>query len=263
MFGPRLGIGADQIAPQGLVGLVTRDASSLIYCPATAAEWTATMAAAGLSAIGNPTQLWKLQEASGSPADSIGSATLTANGAVSYQQTVSGWTRKAIVPTSGGANYLFNNSDGALSDGSTVPVTLLMYVAITSTPGADVDVALIGDSNGPKAIVTSANKPKLMINASVTATGGSALGTGVRPWVISTPGGVAPAYNNLYDDLEVVAPASTNCSSALKQVFFGGVVEAAPSMQMLYAAQWAGTGKSMTTAQTRTLLSTLGWSPAF
>src|SRR5262245_47294003 len=74
---------------------VSRDATSNILVPANAAEWAQVLASAGISS-GGPSALWLFQEASGNPADSVGSFTLTASGTPTYQAAVSGWTRKAI-----------------------------------------------------------------------------------------------------------------------------------------------------------------------
>jgi hypothetical protein len=222
------------------VAVVTKDATSGWWLPQSAAEWTSLLAGR-LTAYSNPTQLWKMQEASGTLADSIGTATLTASGSVAYQQAVTGWSTKAVVPTAGGANYWANNTDAGLSTGDG-PVTLIVLAAITAIPAADRDVALIGDGQGHKLMATvngGVTVEKYAVSG-VSATGTTDLGTTVRPWVISRDTGITPTFNKLQSDAETVAPAATRCTSASKQIFFGGVVEVAPAIQYLYAAQFVG-----------------------
>mgnify|MGYP001561240484 CR=1 FL=1 len=88
--------GADPLA-----GLVTRDATSLVYCPADATEWASFISYhVGIATPDFPNVtvagVYLCQEASGNLTDSIGGVTLTANGTPLYQQTVSGWTRKGV-----------------------------------------------------------------------------------------------------------------------------------------------------------------------
>lgn len=97
-----------------------------IYVPQTNAQMVAVTGR-------TPTSIWLCQEASGNLADVNGTNTLTktATGHL-YQQTVSGWTRKAVATVDGTANQKWNNTTTVPSAGTT-SVAILAYI---STPAA-------------------------------------------------------------------------------------------------------------------------------
>ena len=236
---------------------VSRDASSGVYAPATAAEWQTAFAAAGISG-GTPSNLWLLQEASGDLADSVGDGTLT-NASMSYQQSVSGWTRKAMTSPDLDAPYMmFNATGSSMPDLSAESGLLLTYAGITAAPAADRCVLLLGGSNS-RGIVTSGLAPK-MNNGTNTATGAANVGTAVRPWVLRH--NVTASTSSVFTNQEKVAPTFA-ASAGGKKVFFNGAVETAAGAQFLYAACFKGSSAELSDAQLRTLLQRLGWSVAW
>lgn len=136
---------------------VTRDATSNWFVPQTSTEWTNLLAGTG---IPSPTNLWKCQEASGNLADSIGSATLTAHnsGGMTYAQTISGWTRKAVQLAEGFASNW--QSASTLCNPATTKCTMfgIIYQPIPTTQR---DVFSMGDGNGARA---DANKVVIIHN---------------------------------------------------------------------------------------------------
>ena len=92
-LGPRpalaIGVGADQLSAGAATVAVDQDATSGIYVPSSAAQFTAL-------GLPTPAHLHLCQEASGSLADTLGSMTLAANAAPAYQQTTSGWSRNSF-----------------------------------------------------------------------------------------------------------------------------------------------------------------------
>jgi hypothetical protein len=150
----------------GIAG-VTRDGSNGRYYPASTAESSLLMAAAGL-ATGNPDSIWNCQEPSGNLADS-GSAGLTLTAFVvgwTYQQTFTGATRRCVRGVDGTANQRFANT-AAGANPAAVSVLQLMSIDFPATPPADVSgiwyvdqgvtVALRMNTSGNLRIVAGAN----------------------------------------------------------------------------------------------------------
>ena len=228
---------------------VTKDATSGWYAPANATEWSSLLEGTG---IANPDHVWPMQESSGTLADTIGSTTLTNVGPMSYQTTQSGWSRKGMsCPNINGTFYLYNNTDTALPNLSTTSMTMLSLVAITATPSGDRSFMFNGNANGVRSLVSSSNYPKIKVGTANSATGTSALGIGVRPWILRH--NVTNATQKLDTDLERISPTYATPDST-KQVFFGGAVEGAPGMNILYGAEWKGANAELSDAQTTTLI---------
>ena len=227
---------------------VTQDATSHWYTPASSSEWTTLLAGTG---IPNPTDLWLLQGSAAPFADSIGSAALSISGTVSTQQSVSGWSRKAVTLAAGSTAFLYNDTapNGLGNPGSGATSTLVL-ADITAQPSADALVALTGDSNGLYAIATPSGTntlPKAAVydGGTVTsATGADAIGSGVRPWVLRTDGGLTPTFDKLDDGLETVSVTPTRSVSANSFFILGGAVQPSPAIGYLYVTQWATTGLS-------------------
>lgn len=169
--GANLGDGTS--AGGGIVG-VTRDAASGWYFPASAGEWTIFMAAAGL-ATGNPSSGHLCQEPSGNLADSIGSVTLTQSGAGHlYQQTVAGFTRKAVTTVDGTANQKWINSTVAPNPNT----TSTGYLAAIRMPAANPAAARDLLANGGTLDLRMAATGKInAVNGATTAGTGSPVGT--------------------------------------------------------------------------------------
>lgn len=234
---------------------VSRDATSGVYCPATAGEWTTTRSAAGLPA-GNPIALYLLQEASGNAADSIGAFTLTASGTLlAYQQAIAGWARKAITTTAGGTGKL-QSVDVALPDISTTSMLLLGY-ARTTTIGTTRDVIGAGAAATRLAsqAVATTGQARAICNGTL-ATGAIDSGGVVRPWVslIDRTG----SRSALYTDAEKIVPAF-GATAAGQSITLGNFSAGAGTVAYLYLAVFSGAAAELSDAQVKTLLTTLGW----
>lgn len=233
---------------------VSQDATSLIYCPATNGEWTQTMAAAGISS-GNPSALWLLQEASGNPADSIGSFTLTATGAPAYQQAQTGWTRKTIVMTDAASQNMANTS-ASLPDIATTSAALLIYIAYTGTPAATRNSGTLGTTTSAIGITTTPNM-RVASNAN-TASGSTVLGTTTIPHVLMVNRTSSTVTG--YSATEKVTPTFSSGMTG-KKVTLGPTSAAsnAPPAGFGYAALFTGAAAELTDAQWKALLQVLGW----
>ena len=161
---------------------VTRDATSGKYIPQSEAEWDLLLVAAGL-AIGAPAALYLLQEASGSPADSIGVRTLTASAGVTYRQAVTGWTTLAMQTTD---NAIQTISNATFDDVSTNSMLALVYAEVVTDPAAgERTLFTCGGNFDADAALEVSSVPRLRANsgANDATSTGSPLGA-VRPFVV-------------------------------------------------------------------------------
>jgi hypothetical protein len=237
---------------------VSRDAASGIYVPATSAEWTTTMSVAGI-ASGGPSGVWLCQEASGSLADSVGVFTLTAGGTgSSYQNAVTGWTRKAVGTTEANATR-WQSVDVGLPDPATTSYLTILYAQVMSTPAATRSIFEYGTS--PARIeITSTPRTQANFPAASPVTGASSPLGSVRPFVLRH--NLTASTNAVYTDQEKLAP-TFGVATANKTYRLGAAANNAPTALILYAMLLAGAAAELTDAQIKTLLQTLGWSIAW
>jgi len=252
------GISADAITTgSSSMSGVTRDATSSVYVPASAAEWTVTMAVAGI-ATGNPAALWLCQEASGNLADSIGANTLTVAGAsYAYRQATTGWTRLAITVPDASSNHNAQNN-------ATVPdvqtTSVLLYGIVTmpaAAPAANRRLAHLDGTTG--AIVQFSTTPRLQC---VTGGAGGSTVSGTANPVNATRPIIACVNRTantakVYSDQEKIAGTQGTYSGV--SIGWGSSSGTTPAMGLLYSAMWTGSAAEMSDAQIKTLLQTLGW----
>lgn len=112
------------------------DPTSGIYVPQSPAEW---------ASLGNPApdHIWLVQEASGTLTDSVGAAHLGGVGTRLYQQTVPGWTTKAIGTTYTTTGYWYS-TDASLPNLSTSSQTYLLFWRFISAPASTQHISLNG-----------------------------------------------------------------------------------------------------------------------
>jgi hypothetical protein len=227
---------------------VTKDATSGWYVPASSGEWTTLLAG---SSVSNPSHLWLMQESSGTLADTIGSTTLTNTGTLSYQQSVTGWSRKAMsAPNSNGHYYLFNNTDAALPNSATTSFATLIIMTIDGASGTR-DVFLSGNCNGVLTSVTSTPKIQAKINGTNTTTGSTTIDTNVHAWLIRS--NATTSKFTVSTDFDTV-PVPWSTPDSTKEIWFGGVCGTAPGMHLLYSTMWVGAAAEFSDAQAQDII---------
>jgi hypothetical protein len=228
------------------------DATSGKYVPSTAAQFTAL----GISA---PVSIHLCQEASGSLADSVGSLTLAATNAPSYQQAVTGWTRRAVGFTAGTANQRFSAGAGVGPNPSTTSVMWLVYAAVIGAQGGNRDMfgPNITGSNACKVQSTTTPRVRNLING-VTGTGTSdPTATGLQPMVLKydRTGGAATLYTGQEKIAGTYSAGVTDGTAkglgSSGGTVFGGLIA--------YSAVWSGANAEINDAQAKALLQALGW----
>ncbi len=230
---------------------VSRDATSNIYLPANASQWTTFRAAAGLS-IANPNSLWLCQEASGNLADSIGSLTLAAVSTPTYQNAVAGWTRKGV-----GANSAADSFQAANGVGPSVATTSQTWLALffmSSPPAGARDVVGSGNVTGQIG-ATGAGAIKVI---GTTNNGATNVTGAVSPWVVkyNRTGSEAKLFT-LADKITGTYNAGT--TDGVKGI---GALVGAGSAALgfwLYACMWSGADAEISDANLKALLQAMGF----
>lgn len=270
MLGPKIGprIGARIGAAVGntaqssfnMTG-VTQDATSLKYWPSSNAEWTLALAAASI-ATGNPSNLWNCQDAAAALSDSIGAAPMSTIAFGSFQQSVTGWTRKAFATTNDTALSRANTS--AAGNITAASGLLLAYVGVPTMAGSEASIMAIGGGADHRyaAMTTTPRYKGVDFGSAASTTGTANPGTQVRPVVIQV-NRTAGSFKVLTDQ-EVLSVAYTAPAAASSYVGFGdaGVAVAAGAVY-LGGAYFSGAAAEMSQAQIKTLMQALGWTVAW
>lgn len=179
---------------------VTRDATSLVYCPSTAAEVAELFANTGLPA---PVAGWGFQELSTPHVDFIAGGSTPGNltgSAVTFGQAVTGWSRKASEENPEGGSRGQGPSANTIGGSATV----LMLSRLISTPSSNRVMAymsgatLLADSSGHVGVGDATITPNF---------GSQAMGTTVHPIVFVADWSSTKAI--AYTDQETVTLTGT------------------------------------------------------
>ena len=242
-------------ASQGTtVQLVSKDALAGIYLPASSTEWTNFIARKGLT-ISVPDAIWLMQEGSGDAADSSGNGfTLTASGTgLAYQQSVAGWSRKAITFTDGSSASLKSTSASLPDISTTSQLTLL--VAAVSTPGNVRRIIGHGTTRSElRAVTTPAFR---VMSGANQADGVVSPGGVVRPLDLRT-NRTTPSTVGFTDGEKITPTFSTSITG--KTVCFGANGDSnAPPMSALYGLEWHGAHAEITDAALKATEQAMGF----
>lgn len=232
-----------------VIALVTKDATANIYFPADSAEWTSFIARKGLS-IAVPSALHNFQDASGNITDQIGSLTLTASLASGYQQSESGYTRKAVT-TPAGSGYIRTTSASLPDPASASHLSLV--VARWTDQAVQYQILYHGSTTYAY-MTTNLTNDKLMAyanNGGASATGAASTVGVVRPY--------SYRYNRTattitaFSDADKISPAWT---ANVGKSFY---LESQAPLSILYAAHWFAANAEVSDANWSALLTALGW----
>lgn len=248
------GISADDEAAvaSGGAGIpgVTRDAASQWYFPASAAEWTALMSAAGL-ATGNPVTTHNCQEASGALVDAFGLANLAASGAGHlYAQSVAGFTRLAVTTVDATAGQKWLNTTTAPDPNlvSTLWLAAIRFPAVA--PAANRDLMA---NAGTLDCRLNASGKIAFINGATTAGTANPLG-GVH-LVAVQHNLTATTFTGFTDQEKVVGTFAVNTTNPM--FVLGGQTTIPGDVGYLWEAEFSGAAAELTSAQMKTLFQTL------
>ena len=238
--------------------VVSKDATSGTWFPASAAEWTSLLSGTTLTV---PTNLWLSQEAAGNLADSIGTQPLTAGSVLGYNEAIPGLSRTGYrIGT--GATAAFTSSAGPIGTGTDSQM-VLAFVQATGAQGVDRDIIGIQGSTGYRgAQFSAADKVKYNVNdASATATGTATPGTSYHPLILQIDR--TNAANRIVTDQEFITQTPNTTPANVAANFFVGCAIAAGGAlaRVAYKAGWHGAGAELNTTQLSTLLDRLANGP--
>ncbi len=243
---------------------VSRDTTSLVWMPASPAEWRELFRSKGIPV---PTLLWLCQETTGSLADSSsGNFTGFVKGSPAYQQAIPNWSRKGILLHDGNAEWFQSNTwPGSL----TAPVgsSLAMVWATFPTAAASTErsVLTFGSSFGTQVAIdsrVSANPYTidLAIGGGQSQGGTSARGqvsmSGTHPFFLRANSTVTTA--SMRTDNEILS-SSIPGTMTLGELTLGGdnvFFWLAPGVTYMYVAAWIGSDAEMTDGQLTTIIQT-------
>lgn len=242
--------------PDPMAG-VTRDSTSLKYYPATNAEWTIAMAAAGLG-TGNPTAIYNCQDVSGSLIDANAALSLTTiTGVPTYSQAVAGHTRLGVGFVDG-AGTSFRRAIGAGPNPLTTS-SIWMWVADITVAAATRAFASASVAAAADVTAIILSTPKVRVRESNVSVDGASnpLTASTQPYVLQHD--LAGSRSRLFTRQEKVSGTfSLVTADGLKGL--GAVTTTCPTAKVCYGCMFQGTAAELTDAQVKTLLTTLGWS---
>lgn len=236
----------------------TIDAMSGKSVPGTSVEWLNFIGAKQL-AINPPDSLWLMQDTSGSLQDSIGDVDLASvgNDSAKYQQSITGWERKAITSADGAGVLFSNTTAAALPNVGNASMTVLMLYATVGTPGGTRSIVVAGCCTGYATLsVNAARRFLFQVNTTGNATGLVDYGSDVTPIVVKLD--KLSSRQVIITDRETVMPMFTQLEP-YKGLLLGAANGAAPEGRWLYMAAWYGANAEMLDAHITALIKALGW----
>lgn len=256
------GVLVDAVASGGINVTWTVDATSGIAVPADSTEWTDLIAENGLS-IAVPDHLWLCQEAAGNLSDSIGAESLTKFNNTLYQQSVAGWTRKAVgTDDSTDAFYNFNAAGGGLGQLSPGGLSHLViaYIGLTGTPGTTRQVLTLDTNLDTRTThVTTGPVYSARGNGVSTVDGASNPGTDVR-FVAMLHNKAATEFSVITDQEKLTTSWVAPTEGGSRYLSFG---DGCDSARLLYMAVFTGVNAEVSSATVRSLMQALGWNPSW
>lgn len=235
----------------------TIDSSSGKSTPITADEWSEFITAKGLL-IAPPDGLWPMQDTSGPLVDVLGTVDLMPIGPWTYQQMVTGWSRRAVATTDGAGALFRNTTDTSLPDVATSSMLVLLVYRNNGTPTL-MRSLLFGGSGVPATLgqvdIDTASRLKLTVGSN-SATGTVNYGADAYPLVLKLDR--TNSQQKILTDREIIAPPYTALGSS-RGIFLGAANNAAPDGRWLYMAAWYGAHAEISDAEIMKLFAAMGF----
>lgn len=232
------------------VQLVTKDATLGWYLPANNTELASLVTRKGLAAAITGSSLWNLQEASGSFADSVGSAALAVTGSPGYQQTKAGVSRFVVTSTDASTVKLNTTATPNTNASS------LLFIGVgyfPSAPAASRNIVSMGSSATQNAVLLSTGKLRAVSSTNNTSGANVVTDGTIRP--------IALKYDHtnstltLYSDAEKLSPTFLAASGASFSLFSTGT---AGAEGWAWGLLLAGAAAEITDAQLKAMFQAMG-----
>ncbi len=243
--GTALGSGTDDEGPSGQI---PTDGTSGKGVPLTLGEWA-------LATGKVPSHTWGMQDASGNPAATVGSALPKTGASVLYQQAVAGWSRLAIrLPETSGHRLAFSTAAGPRPDlGS---VAWFGYIDVISNSSTLPIITVSNNATQMHSQVTTTPVSSLRVAANTANGTGNPLTPGVMPMLAVYNKTAATA--KLYTSQEIVT-GTYNSGVGDGTVKGYGAAGAPASFNILLGAAWEGVQAEFSDSDARSMFQALGW----
>lgn len=229
---------------------VPKDATSNVYVPLTQAEWSNVFSAASVG-IKTVSSSWGFQDASGNVAASVGTNLTQVGTSPTYQQSVTGWTRKGI--------RLANSSTTRFSHGSgtgdSPASTSTLWIGYMDLTGSTAGIFMHAGVTTSLRLATGPLFNLLWKNVNNAGATNPATG-GVKPFVLLNDITNSRAVG--YSDTEKITATYASIVDGVKGFGSQGSANGA-GMDVLFGATFAGASAEWTDQQVQTVLTTLGW----
>lgn len=226
----------------------TIDATSGHAFPANGTEHAAFETNYGTT-MGAPDLIWNCQETSGNVADTSGnSRTGTVTSALAYDQTVSGFTRKAITFAAAGGGSIVTTS---VPNASSNSCTAIAVCDVTSVTVASQAIMFYGTTQIAQVRFTTTPRMQHRSGGNVATGTANPTTAGVMPYALrfNRTAGDGAAYNTQ----EKVAATHATTPTGAQFTIAGGPP---PAMKVLYVIAWFS---AKTEAQVKAWLEAAGW----
>ncbi len=246
LSGPQSGVrgGVRSGVNAGYGAAATVDATSGIYVPISAAEYTAL----GITA---PASIWTCQETSGDLDDKVGILDLVAANSPTYQNSITGWTKKAVGGVPGSFNCRFSVAG---PDVAATSVLLMAYVHVTSGTTATLQFFECGDVRVQQLAGTDT------IRARNTSNGADTVNAHTGVTLIILMHDLTNSRTRLFTQLEKLTVTYAASSGTNLQMSPSAGAEPVGHFKFLYAAIWTGSDAELSDAQAKARAQGLGWS---
>lgn len=240
--------------------VVTRDATSGIWYPATAAEVTSLYSGRG---IGAPVHGYLCQEAAGNLADFIGAVPLVKFNAPQYQVAFPGHTRKAIGYNANNDCHFYSPvTANDVGDITNVSSSVLIFGAAANSLGSAPPTQVKNMVN----LGSGANARNFQWSATskyqIAGGGGQATGTGTATPGVGVHGAIVEVNRTgtalvVQDDQETISPTYTAPAAGTAYLSIGpdAVGDAGQTLTLVgYMLMWAGANAEFTAAQRASII---------
>jgi hypothetical protein len=235
----------------------TIDAASGLAFPADDTE-EAAFIAANPSAGPVADLIYTCQESAGNLVEAGGGVSLTADGAVTYQNAVTGFTRKAVGIPDGGANTGFTSTSATLPDPATTSYLAIVVARSSGTPPVGRGFVHLSEANQLRVNTTPRIRSLLVGDDTVVP---QDIDTNVHFFFASVDETANAAYAGWEDVLHNSAYVSA--SSSTKRLGVGGYDAPSFACNVLAIYVWLSTipTKAQLKARLQAHGKTVAWSP--
>jgi hypothetical protein len=248
LSGIRIGIRSGIQSGLNPGGIATDGPAGAIYTPARAADWAAL-------SLTTPNSIWPCSEASGNLVDSVAGVVGVPNGAVSYQNTVTNWTRKFVGFSEAATGQRFGIPNSTYSP-ATASQANLVYARIDTVSGTNRGISSLGANLQLR--FSSAGLLQIVNGGAVTTGAYDYRDSAVHPFLVIH--NRTATTTTVFTDKETLSVAYTSGTDSANKGLGCVAATTAPVSYVGYWAHWSGASAE---AVGKPTVEGLGWTMAY